>query len=71
MQTGLPMPALSAFVGPLNLLVTRQGSELFSVYLPHILRNSKSRFFMNVYFEECFEMNINTLRQELGIVALK
>ena len=52
------MPALSAFVGPLNLLVNRKGSEFVTTYLPHILRNSKSGFFMNVYYEECFDMKL-------------
>lgn len=64
------MPALSAFVGPLNLLANRKGSEFVSIYLPHILRNSKSGFFMNVYYEECFEMKLVQLRSKLGITPL-
>ena len=40
------------------------------IYLPHILRQSRSNFFMNVYFEECFEMKIEDLRKQLGVTAL-
>ena len=71
MQTGLPLTALSAFFGPLNLLATRKGSKLLSQYLPHILSNSKAKCFMNVYFEKHFETPIAQLRKELGIKPLE
>jgi len=65
LQTGLPISSLSAFAGPLNLLATDLGQLklLNTVYLPHILRNSKSHFFMNIYYERCFEMKLDDLRK--------
>ena len=70
MQTGLPLPALSAFFGPLSLIRSMEGGELVSVYLPHILKNSNSKFFMNVYYEEQFESKITDLRRQLNITPL-
>ena len=67
MQTGLPLTALSAFVGPLNLLASGKGLKELNRYLPHILQNSKSKFFMNVYFEKHFETPIDDLRKNLNI----
>ena len=67
MQTGLPLTALSAFVGPLNLLASGKGLKELNKYLPHILQNSKSKFFMNVYFEKHFETPIDDLRKNLNI----
>ena len=69
-QTGLPLPALSAFVGPLNVIANREGTELWTTYLPHIMRNRNATFFMNEYFEERFEMKITDLRKRMGIVPL-
>eukprot|EP00347_Sterkiella_histriomuscorum_P016389 403353374 len=76
-QLGLPSTALSAFVGPLNLLAVQRNFEEFkllnTVYLPHILQQSQTSgtFFMNIYFEKHFETDIRVLRQRLGIRPLK
>lgn len=70
MQTGLPLPALSAFVGPLNVIANQEGVELWTTYLPHIMRNKNAKFFMTTYFEECLDMKISDLRRQMGIVPL-
>lgn len=62
-QIGLPSTALSAFFGPLNLLLVQrdlgQLQKLNSVYLPHIMQQSThTPFFMNIYFEEHFDTDI-------------
>jgi ubiquinone biosynthesis protein COQ4 len=65
-QLGLPSTALSAFVGPVNLLVKREFGEmdkLLRVYLPHVLQNGRgSRFFLNIYYERHFDTDLNELR---------
>lgn len=67
MQTGLPMSALAAFIGPMNLIFMARDKgkvdTLAKVYLPHIMSNAKtSRMFMNVYYERHFETPIDDLR---------
>ena len=75
-QTHLPMSALSAFVGPMNLLLFQKNSAEFlklqQVYLPHIMQNAKtSKMFLNVYFEKHFETPLDELRKDLKITPLK
>ena len=74
-QTELPMSALSAFVGPLNLIMMQRDAaevkKLTSVYLPHIMLNAKtSQMFLNVYFEKHFETPLDELRVSLKIKPL-
>ena len=67
------MAALSSFVGPLSLVLKGDRhalSKLRTVYLPHILRQRNAKFFMNVYYEQCFDMPITQMRKNLGLTAL-
>ena len=69
------MSALSAFVGPLNLLLfqrdIKEVEKLNKVYLPHIMTNARtSKMFLNVYFEKHFEMPLDELRHQLKIIPL-
>jgi len=61
-QLGLPSAALSAFVGPLNLVGRGQLGELDKLartYLPHVLQQAHTTtFFMNIYFERHFDTDI-------------
>lgn len=71
-QLGLPSTALAAFFGPLNLLIFQRNfteiDKLVNHYLPHILRQAQnSQFFMNIYFEKCFEQDCDELRAQLRI----
>ena len=75
MQTELPMSALSAFVGPLNLVLFQRDVEqlniLMTQYLPHIMQNAKtSKMFLNVYYEKHFETPLDELRAQLQIKPL-
>lgn len=69
------MSALSAFVGPLNLILLQRDiaevNKLLQVYLPHIMLNAKtSKIFLNVYYEKHFETPLDELRAELKITPL-
>ena len=66
-QTELPMNALVAFLGPIQLLVKSRDiaefNKLMGVFVPHILLNARtSGFYMNVYFEKHFETPLDELR---------
>ncbi|KAG9306799.1 hypothetical protein G9A89_005699 [Geosiphon pyriformis] len=66
-QTGLPVSLLSSLVGPLRL-TSAERARLFSVYVPWAIQcGSASKFLMNVYFEEWFEKDLESMRRELGI----
>eukprot|EP00455_Lapot_gusevi_P002441 TRINITY_DN10977_c0_g1_i1.p1 TRINITY_DN10977_c0_g1~~TRINITY_DN10977_c0_g1_i1.p1 ORF type:complete len:276 (-),score=21.37 TRINITY_DN10977_c0_g1_i1:19-801(-) len=68
LQTGLPMCALSSFVGPLRLPISDQ-IILVRDYIPWAIKCNRScKFLMSVQYEELFEKNIDMVRQELGIV---
>ena len=74
-QTGLPMSALAALVGPANLMLVerdpKEAAKLMGTYLPHIIQNAKtSKMYLNVHYESKFEMNLNDLRKELNIRPL-
>ena len=66
-QTGLPMTALSSFVGPFRL--SRAEREvLFEVYAPWAIRSARnSTYLMNVLYESHFHEDIDELRQRLSI----
>ena len=68
-QTGLPMCAMSAFVGPLRL-PPQEASMLLRDYVPWAARcGTRSELFMNVYFERHFEDGIDDLRDRLSFEA--
>ncbi|TPX49926.1 hypothetical protein SeMB42_g01466 [Synchytrium endobioticum] len=58
-QTGLPVCALSSFVGPLRLN-NDERERLFRTYVPWAIQcASNSRFMMNVMYEELFERDLD------------
>ena len=68
LQTGFPMCALSALVGPLRLSFDDQ-RQLATELIPWALRCHKSsRFLLGVDFERRFERDIDEVRNELGII---
>ena len=67
-QTGLPVCALSATVGSMKLEPEERRIWKES-YLPWAIRVGKGKKWMNVYWEEEFEKDLVTLREELGVVA--
>ncbi|KAI8902757.1 ubiquinone biosynthesis protein COQ4 [Globomyces pollinis-pini] len=67
-QTGLPMNALSALVGPLRLSPSER-ERLMNVYIPWAIQcGQSSKFLMNVMYEDLFEMDIEKVRNDLGII---
>ncbi|KAI8917165.1 coq4 protein [Powellomyces hirtus] len=69
-QSGLPVAALSAFVGPLQL-TSEQRQRLFSDYVPWAVQcGSSCRFLLNIYYEEQFHKPLPELRKELGFIPL-
>ncbi|KAI8606941.1 ubiquinone biosynthesis protein COQ4-like protein, partial [Chytriomyces sp. MP71] len=66
-QTGLPVAFLSGVVGPMRLSGTER-KLLFSKHVPWLIQcGSSSKFLMNVYYEECFELPLADVRSQLGI----
>lgn len=66
-QTGLPVAALSATFGPLQLSADER-YVLRAVYLPWALKvGQRAPFLMNVYYEELFQENLVDLRKRLMI----
>lgn len=66
-QTGLPVCALSATVGSWKL-EGEEREKWRDVYLPWAIRVGKGKTkWINVYWEEMFEWNIEELRRELNI----
>mmetsp|Transcript_21052 Transcript_21052/g.32123 ORF Transcript_21052/g.32123 Transcript_21052/m.32123 type:complete len:286 (+) Transcript_21052:354-1211(+) len=66
-QTGLPVAALSATFGPLQLSANDR-DVLRTIYLPWALRvGQRAPFLMNVYYEELFQENLDDLRERLMI----
>lgn len=66
-QTGLPACALSATVGSWKL-EGEEREKWRDVYLPWAIRVGKGQTkWINVYWEEMFEWNIEELRRELNI----
>lgn len=67
LQTGLPMCALSALVGPVRLSFSEQ-RELLTTYIPWALRCApRAAFLMNVYFEKHMLEDLDVLRATLHI----
>lgn len=66
-QTGLPMCALSVSVGSMKL-TQEERKQLVEAYLPWAIRVGRNdQKWMNVYWEEQFEKDLDDLRQELSI----
>lgn len=66
-QTGLPVAALSATVGSLRLSPAER-RILNEVYLPWAVRVGRNaEYLMNVYYEEEFDTDIDSLRTRLRI----
>ncbi|CAB4404988.1 unnamed protein product [Rhizophagus irregularis] len=66
-QTGLPMTLLSSIFGPIRLSF-KEKERLFKKYVPWALQcGSQCKFLLNVYYEECWDKNIEEMRKELGI----
>jgi len=66
-QTGLPVAALSATVGVLQLN-EKERQILHNIYLPWAIRASgKAECLLNVYFEEEFNTPLEELRSRLGL----
>jgi ubiquinone biosynthesis protein COQ4 len=69
-QTGLPMNALSALFGPLNL-TANQRNELMDIYIPWAIHcANSSKWLMNVYYEDLFDMKLVDLQKELGVIPV-
>ncbi|CAG8668728.1 4790_t:CDS:2, partial [Racocetra fulgida] len=70
-QTKLPMTLISSVVGPL-LLSNSERTRLFEKYVPWAVQcGSQSKLLMNVYFEECWNKDIDEMRKELGIYLVE
>uniref|UniRef100_A0A3P9LCL8 Ubiquinone biosynthesis protein COQ4 homolog, mitochondrial n=1 Tax=Oryzias latipes TaxID=8090 RepID=A0A3P9LCL8_ORYLA len=66
-QTGLPMCALGAVLGPLRLNARRLQS-LFTSLGPWALRNGRrARCVLSIFYERRWDQNLEDLRQELHI----
>ncbi|XP_072228450.1 ubiquinone biosynthesis protein COQ4 homolog, mitochondrial isoform X2 [Leuresthes tenuis] len=66
-QTGLPMCALGAVLGPLRLNASRLES-LFTSLGPWAVQNGRrARCVLSVFYERRWEQNLEDLRQELNI----
>lgn len=66
-QTGLPMCALGAVLGPLRLNASRLQS-LFTSLGPWALQNGRrARCVLNIFYERRWEQSLEDLRQELNI----
>ncbi|KAJ3324916.1 Ubiquinone biosynthesis protein [Boothiomyces sp. JEL0866] len=67
-QTGLPMNGLAALVGPLGLK-PEQRKILLDVYIPWSIHcANSSKFLMEVYYEKLFELKLEQVIKELGII---
>ncbi|KNE69229.1 hypothetical protein AMAG_13616 [Allomyces macrogynus ATCC 38327] len=66
-QTGLPMTALGAALGPV-LLSHNERARLVSTYLPWaVMAGTRAKPLMNVYYEEVLEEDLEALRKELRV----
>lgn len=69
-QTRLPMCALGAILGPINLSQSER-RELASYYIPAVFKMApQSKLLLNVYFERHWETPIEELRDQMGIHPL-
>ena len=68
LQTGLPMNALSAMVGPLGL-DSATAAKVWQIDMPWAVEAaSKAEFFMNVKFEDHMDEDLDSIRSRLRIV---
>merc|ERR1711872_221429 len=68
-QTGLPMCWLAAVGGTLKLDAKRRGQLIGGGEVRRIAELAKnSTFFMNVYFEERWEQDLDELRREMNLL---
>ncbi|MBN3292965.1 COQ4 protein, partial [Polypterus senegalus] len=66
-QTRLPMCILGAALGPLRLSARRL-QILTTTLVPWALTNGRNAtFMMNVYYERYWEMDVESLREQLGL----
>eukprot|EP00924_Labyrinthula_sp_SR-Ha-C_P001581 maker-scaffold_18-snap-gene-2.64-mRNA-1 protein AED:0.00 eAED:0.00 QI:16/1/1/1/1/1/2/651/275 len=70
-QTGLPMTFLASLFGQTKVEKTKS-NPLFgeSCYYNNyaLQQGSNSDLFLNIYFEECWNMDMQELRKEMGVV---
>jgi ubiquinone biosynthesis protein COQ4 len=68
LQTGQPMTALAALIGPLRLSFAER-AELFGVYVPWALKCHRScRHLLSVHYERYLELDIQHVRSLLCLV---
>ncbi|XP_026153528.1 ubiquinone biosynthesis protein COQ4 homolog, mitochondrial isoform X2 [Mastacembelus armatus] len=66
-QTGLPMCALGAVLGPLKLNASRL-QKLFTALGPWAVQNGrKARCVLSIFYEKRWEQSLEDIRQELNI----
>ncbi|TPX36682.1 hypothetical protein SmJEL517_g01387 [Synchytrium microbalum] len=66
-QTGLPVAALSSFVGPARLSKAER-DILFDVYVPWAVQTgARAKFLMNIMYEEEFERPLEDVRKDIGV----
>jgi ubiquinone biosynthesis protein COQ4 len=67
LQTNLPVTTLSVLFGP-RRLNSKERQLYETVYKPWAIHTgTKADFFMNVYFEELFDQDLETVRETLNI----
>ncbi|XP_071510329.1 ubiquinone biosynthesis protein COQ4 homolog, mitochondrial-like [Diadema antillarum] len=70
-QTRLPMCALGAILGPINLSGSER-RELLTHYVPAVLQMApRSKLLLNVYFERHWETPIGELREHMRVYPLR
>ncbi|KAL7754232.1 Ubiquinone biosynthesis protein [Sorochytrium milnesiophthora] len=68
MQTGLPMTAMSALLGPLKLAAPEQQRNYWTSLVPWAVKAGRqSTFLLNVYYEEELDQPLDELRKRLGL----
>ena len=67
LQFGIPMCAGGAMLGPLRFKTASQ-IKRYSAYRPWAIKEgTKSKFILNVYYEQRWEQDIEDLRREMRI----
>ena len=69
-HTGLPVAAFSALFGPLRLSA-KQRRRLYDAHVPWATRQGRActQSLLAVYYEKCFEEDIDELRKRLGVTV--
>ena len=67
-HTGLPVAAFSALFGPLRLS-SKQRRRLYDAHVPWATKQGRActQSMLSVYYERCFEEDIDQLRKRLGV----